>query len=219
VRLEVDWLEGLHDAYKKTNAGIVGGAIVLWWEVVKPPAWWSERLDSYLSTAPADQPLRRVSAHEVIGANFSFKRTVYEKVGPFGLGLDRSGKQLMGYGEIEWSERAQWAGVEIWSTPHAKLHHWVAPERVTMGYLKKVAWGNGYSRVMSRRRMTLRRWVRSIMGHIYLFARHGLASLGARIIQDHKRYIYHKLFCRLARGGLYGIVSRLVLRKHIPGID
>ena len=81
--------------YEEFEADIVGGRTELWWETVDRPDWLPDGLLHLLSCKDFGESVCELKAGaDLIGANFSFRKSVYEAIGPFRLGLDRTGTLL-----------------------------------------------------------------------------------------------------------------------------
>jgi GT2 family glycosyltransferase len=89
--------------------------------------------------------------HEIrglTGTNMSFKREVFEKVGPFDT---RLGPGAAGFSEdSEYSIRIRKAGFKIGYTPHAVAYHELNPARYGRAYNRDVAYRKGISRSLYR---------------------------------------------------------------------
>jgi glucosyl-dolichyl phosphate glucuronosyltransferase len=82
------------------------------------------------------------------GTNMSFKREVFEKVGPFDT---RLGPGAAGFSEdSEYSIRIRRAGFKIGYTPHAVVHHELNSARYGRAYNRDVGYRKGISRSLYR---------------------------------------------------------------------
>ena len=75
VRIPTDWLAGMVQMFSDPDTNIIQGHVVLAESVVMPWMEWAHRAD--LAEFIGDE------AKTVIGANFGFRRTAWEKVGGF----------------------------------------------------------------------------------------------------------------------------------------
>jgi len=152
--VEPGWLEALVAAFEKHEADVVAGKVELLWEEVERPPWSSpsiERLLSYLDLGPSVLALAKPG--QLVGANFAVRRCVLERLGGFADGLDRSGRDLLSGGDTEFTIRAQRAGYRLLYAPGMAVRHWVAPGRLALRYLDRVARARGRTRVALHRRL------------------------------------------------------------------
>ena len=209
VWLTEGWLEGLIEAYDRHGADLVGGRIDLWWEAVPRPDWLPKMADSLLSGNDLGDEVQVLSGSTgMVGANFSFRRAVYDHIGGFRPGLDRVGTQLLGGGETDFAQRALAAGFRAVYSPAARLKHWVAPERLTAAYLTGVARGNGTSRVLMKPALPTAAAARTLAGHAWLAVSNGLAIPWATLRGDRRAQLVRRCRCAVGRGGLRGVVQR-----------
>lgn len=148
------WLEGLVETYRTTPAGLVAGHIELWWESIAKPDWLTPGMQTTLSCLDLGPNIVEMHTPDAIGANFSFKREVFDKVGPFRPDLDRIGNQLLGGGETFFVREALKSGFRLYYSPAASIKHWVSPHRVEAPYLTGVARGTAFSIAVMKDRFT-----------------------------------------------------------------
>jgi GT2 family glycosyltransferase len=90
-------------------------------------------------------------SHEIrglTGTNMSFKREVFERVGPFDV---RLGPGAAGFSEdTEYSIRIRRAGFTIGYTPDAVVYHELSPDRYGRSYNRSVEYRKGLSRSLYR---------------------------------------------------------------------
>jgi hypothetical protein len=96
------------------------------------------------------QPTERAEVRNPIGANMSFRRSVFEKVGGFDPVMGRLGKDAAGCEETEFSIRARRSapGNRILLEPAAVCRHTVTSERVTRGYFRRRCRAEGRSKAL-----------------------------------------------------------------------
>ena len=152
VWVDRGWLASLVETYRTTAADMVAGRIELWWESVARPDWLTRGMEGTLSCIDLGPEIVRMDGPHAIGANFSFRRKVFDAVGPFRPDLDRIGNQLLGGGETFFARQAMTAGFSLYYSPGASLKHWVSPHRVEAPYLTGVARGTAFSIVRLKER-------------------------------------------------------------------
>jgi GT2 family glycosyltransferase len=210
VWVDSAWLRELLRAYRETDADIVGGRVELWWEAVRRPDWIGPEMDFVLSgTAPGDATVELHRPMGIIGANFTLRRRVVERIGGFAQGVDRRGGELLGGGEIEFLYRALGAGFRAAYAPRALVKHWVAPDRIEPDYLTRVAYNIGMGNVYIKPSFGPAQVARQFLGRPYLIVRHGAGELFARARGDRRGWIHHRAARMVGQGGLVATVRRL----------
>jgi GT2 family glycosyltransferase len=138
-----DWLQTLVAAYGDGVIG-VGGSIQPLWESRRPD-WFPPEFDwvvgcTYLGLPEAPGPVRNM-----IGANMSLRRSVFERVGGFAHELGHKGAVPFGCEETELCIRAQQAlpGQAIRYEPAAAVQHWVGDERGRFAYFRQRCFAEG----------------------------------------------------------------------------
>jgi FkbM family methyltransferase len=152
VWVEPDWLEGLVSMYTLTPASMVAGRAELWWEAVPRPEWITPLMEMSLSGIDLGSNVLEMRTPDAVGANFSFRRAVFDEVGPFRTDLDRVGAQLLGGGDTYFIREALRRGHRLFYAPGASVKHWVAPHRVGDEYLAGVTFGSSYANVIMKER-------------------------------------------------------------------
>lgn len=143
---EPQWLEATLAMYRETPADMVSGRLTLWWCSVDRPAWMDGPTLGLLSCLDlGERPVEMVKP-DAVAANFSFKREVFDKVGPFRTDLGRvGGKSLAAGEETFFVQQAMRAGYRLFYSPEAHIKHWVAPHRIQTPYLTGVAKGTAFT--------------------------------------------------------------------------
>ena len=80
-----DWLEQLSTGYADPNVVGVGGAILPHW-LGRRPAWWPEEFNWVIGCDYRGLPQTTAPVRNLVGANMSMRREVFETVGKFRLG-------------------------------------------------------------------------------------------------------------------------------------
>lgn len=210
VWLDPAWLTALLAVYEKFPADLVGGRVDLWWEAVQPPPWFNHHYEWILSGCRCgDQVFESKNGEGLIGANFSFRRAVLDKIGPFNVNLDRVGQQLLGGGESEFIARAMRAGFHAYHAPAAAVKHWVAPHRIGEKYLTGVMAGYTQARIYVKPVFGPTTVIRALVGHGWLMLRHQIGLIAARIKGDRAAALHHRVYRAAGKGGLIGTWRRL----------
>ena len=147
-----DWLERLVEPYDDPRVIGVGGAVEPVWPGRRPPSMPDE-FDwvvgcTYRGLPPAASPVRNL-----IGANMSLRRTVFDAVGGFDSDLGRVGTRPVGCEETELCIRARKAlpGSEVIFEPRALVRHRVTRERAGWRYFGARCWSEGLSKAVVAR--------------------------------------------------------------------
>ncbi len=147
ARADDDWLAAMAAVYSDTRVLGAGGHIRPLWPQHRPP-WWPAAFDwvvgcSYDGASPEVREVRNP-----IGANMSFRRSVFELVGGFREELGRADGQAAGCEETELSIRVRQAAPDarILLTPAARVAHRVSAERTTLRYFVRRCYAEGRSK-------------------------------------------------------------------------
>jgi len=149
VTVHPNWLASLRDAFLRQDCAAVGGRIVPVWTCPKPswlvqegPYQLAKVIVSFdLGDAPC--PLKCAP----FGANMAFRKTLFEKYGVFRPDLGRSGSNLMGCEETEFSKRLLEAGEPFVYEPRAIVYHPVEAQRLEKRYFQSWYFNYGVARV------------------------------------------------------------------------
>ena len=155
VWLDKQWLIGLLDVFNDYPADMVMGKVDLWWKEVAKPSWMNYRTAHLLSCVDYGLKPREIfTAGEVISANMAIHRRVLQPTIRFRTDMDRKGKQVLSGGDTEFVGQLLKAGHRAFYAPGASLLHWVAPERITLDYLSRAAWANGFAKTQMKGALT-----------------------------------------------------------------
>ncbi|HVW21565.1 MAG TPA: glycosyltransferase [Opitutaceae bacterium] len=149
ILVEPDWISAMAaplEADRGRTIGAVGGEVV----PVFPdglPSWVTEWHSPLAFRADAGPLPPRDSP---MGANLAFPRWVFERLGTFHLGLDRSGANLFAGGDAEMIRRVHAAGLQVWFAPAARVRHQITAARTNFRYIARHAFDSARSRVVDR---------------------------------------------------------------------
>jgi glycosyltransferase involved in cell wall biosynthesis len=147
------WLARLVGPYD--NAAVVGtgGAVLPRWEH-PPPAWLAPELYWIVGCTYRGLPEQTAPVRNPIGANMSFRRVVFDRVGGFAHELARTaGAAMVSCDETELSIRVRQdrPGALIVHAPDAAVDHFVPRDRLTLSYLARRCWGEGFAKALVSR--------------------------------------------------------------------
>jgi len=148
---EKGWCFNLCEAYKKNpDVDIFGGPVRPLWEI-KPARWLEDpELISYLALVDyGDQIIKKsaVTPNFLVGANFAFKKTVFDEIGNFDTRLGSVGCERYLGDDTDMMKRAFEAGKRAMYIPNALVHHKVPKERMKLKYFRHWWFRAGYSYV------------------------------------------------------------------------
>ncbi|MCU1427028.1 MAG: glycosyl transferase family 2 [Actinomycetia bacterium] len=141
-----DWLEHLCEPYRSPSVVAVGGRVVPRWDDARP-AWFPPEFDWVVGCTyaghPGEGPVRNV-----IGANMSFRRSVFTELGGFDDRIGRVAALPAGCEETELCIRVRQRrpGSVVWYTPSAIVFHRVRAERTTFAYFRARCLAEGASK-------------------------------------------------------------------------
>jgi GT2 family glycosyltransferase len=147
-----DWAGQLLSAYEDHSVIGVGGGVDPGWAAPRP-GWFPDEFLWVVGCSYAGQPVGRAEVRNPIGANMSFRRSVFAEVGGFDAGMGRLGKDAAGCEETEFSIRALRGnpGSRVLLDPAARCTHLVTPDRVTRAYFRRRCRAEGRSKALVSR--------------------------------------------------------------------
>jgi len=142
-----DWLKFLGAAYADDGVLGVGGAIEPAWQHGRPD-WFPPEFDWVVGCTYRGMPEFAGPVRNLIGANMSFRREVFDVVGGFNEGVGRVGSVPLGCEETELCIRAgsRWPGRTFLYEPEARVEHKVPGDRGRWSYFRARCYGEGLSK-------------------------------------------------------------------------
>ena len=149
---ESDWLELLVDVYRDPIVLGVGGQAEPYWETERP-GWFPSEFLWVVGCSYDGLPGEGANIRNPIGANMSFRRSVFSDVGHFAYSLGRTGQAPTGCEETELSIRVARSFPEsrIVHQPRARVNHHVTAERTSVRYFRRRCWSEGISKALVTR--------------------------------------------------------------------
>jgi GT2 family glycosyltransferase len=149
ARAEPDWLAMLMRHYTDPEVLGVGGGIVPDWGGSRP-ARLPREFDWVVGCSYVGLPAAASQVRNVIGANMSIRRAVFDVVGGFAQGLGRVRSRPAGCEETELCIRAQarMQNGRFVYEPAAVVHHRVGVERQTWSYFRSRCFAEGRSKAV-----------------------------------------------------------------------
>jgi GT2 family glycosyltransferase len=144
-----EWVARLLDAYRDDDVLGVGGAVEPAWKAQRP-SWFPDEFLWVVGCSYAGLPTTRAEIRNPIGANMSFRRSVFTIAGGFDPMMGRLGKDAAGCEETEFSIRARASADSgrILLEPGAVCRHNVSPDRVTRRYFRRRCRAEGRSKAL-----------------------------------------------------------------------
>ena len=164
ARADADWIEQLAQPYKRPSVLGVGGRIDPDWQVARP-RWFPEEFNWVVGCSYRGLPSDPAAVRNMIGANMSVRREVFDALGGFRADLGR-------LEETDFCIRGQARFPEgVWLYwPSAAVSHSVTPERATWAFFRARCYNEGVAKASmvagTSRRAGLqseRRYVRSVL--------------------------------------------------------
>jgi hypothetical protein len=134
---EANWLSELVAAAGRTGADCVGGIVPLKLSGQGPSAIPPVCRACLRETVAVTEERKRDRKNFPVTGNSLIRRRVFDSIGCFDESLTLGGEDL------DFLRRVRKAGLDIWQTPRAVLHHLVPPYRLREDYLRWNALRNG----------------------------------------------------------------------------
>ena len=147
-----DWLEHLLAPYGDPTVIGVGGSIEPLWPGARP-RFMPDEFDWVVGCTYRGMPTTTSPVRNLIGANMSMRRDVFDAVGGFSTDVGRVGTRPVGCEETELCIRAaqRMPGTQIVFAPRARVRHRVTDERAGWRYFRDRCWSEGLSKAVVSR--------------------------------------------------------------------
>jgi glucosyl-dolichyl phosphate glucuronosyltransferase len=148
------WLESLRTPYSDMRVLGVGGlTIPLWLE--GQPGWFPEEFLWVVGCSYRGLPDYQHQVRNLIGANMSFRKSVFGHVGGFVETMGRVGGRPLGCEETEFSIRLTQAAPSaiLLYHPAAQVEHYIPRQRSRLRYFVRRCWAEGVSKAEVSRRV------------------------------------------------------------------
>ena len=173
-----DWLCAFERLIEAHKPDAFGGRIRVLFEDERP-RWLADELLAFIGEINRAETVSRLTEADgsFYGGNFGFRRSVVAQVGGFDAQLGRKGRVNIGGEEVDFYHRLLAAGLQVWWTPEAVIHHRIQAVKLRRGYFLDLHYRAG------RVHGALARGDRSTMPPRYLvpqFARACMRALAQR---------------------------------------
>ncbi|MCU4186176.1 glycosyltransferase [Acidiferrimicrobium sp. IK] len=144
------WLPALVVPYADPNVLGVGGLVSPRWPDSGRPNWFPAEFDWVVGCSYTGQPTAPAAVRNFIGANMSFRATVFAAVGLFATHVGRSATAPLGCEETEFSIRVaqRLTGSVLWYEPKASVDHVVSADRLRIAYFARRCFAEGLSKAV-----------------------------------------------------------------------
>jgi glycosyltransferase involved in cell wall biosynthesis len=148
-----DWLGQLLAAYANPDVVGVGGAIEPRWPGARP-GWFPDEFNWVVGCTYRGLPKRRAPVRNLIGANMSFRREVFDKVRLYHE-IGHIGTRPFGGSDPDFCIRVsrRWPEKILLYEPCARVYHRVSATRARFGYFRLRCYNEGLSKSMLTRRV------------------------------------------------------------------
>lgn len=142
-----NWIQHLINAYDSPSIVGVGGSIDPIWPNHQPK-WFPKEFLWVVGCTYLGLPERTAPVRNMIGANMSFRREVFDVVGMFSSSVGRVGTRPVGCEETELCIRVHqhWPQGVILYEPQARVQHQIATQRTNWAYFRARCYAEGQSK-------------------------------------------------------------------------
>jgi glycosyltransferase involved in cell wall biosynthesis len=154
ARADRDWLAQLLRVYAESDALGVGGSIEADWRQGRP-GWFPPEFDWVVGCSYRGLPETPTNVRNLIGANMSFRREVFELIGGFNTDVGRVGALPVGCEETEFCIRLRQRqpGAMTLLEQRARVQHRVPAGRSGWRYFRERCFAEGRSKAIVAQRL------------------------------------------------------------------
>ncbi|MGC8625276.1 MAG: glycosyltransferase family 2 protein [Phycisphaerae bacterium] len=209
IWISANWIVELLAVFQNYPADIVAGKVELWWKDVARPEWLCRRSEHMLSCIDHGSRICELfSAGQAASVNLAIRRSVLADVPRFRTDLGRSEGALLAGEDTYFIAQALQAGHRLFYAPQASLLHWVAPERITPGYLGRAAEGIGTAKVLMLSTITPGNYLRLSSENRIKFVIYGALEWFFVLLGYQKGTINQHIRRMMSHGVLLGLKQR-----------
>jgi glucosyl-dolichyl phosphate glucuronosyltransferase len=144
------WARALIRAFAEYPCAAAGGRVKL--RLDGPEPWWLETRRCYLAEYDLGAEPFWIESDDIdgrdampVGANCAVRRSDFDRLGGFIVGLDRIGRSLVSNGDTEFFHRLRAAGGSMRYVPEASVLHCVPADRLTVDFFTRRYYAQGVS--------------------------------------------------------------------------
>jgi len=147
-----DWLCAYERLIMDEQPDAFGGSIRVLFEDMRPP-WLTDELLGFLGELNrAEQIIPLTDPHTFFhGGNFGIRKSVCDRIGGFNTMLGRKGTDNTGGEEVDFYRRLLAAGLKVWWTPDAIIHHRIQMAKLNRSYFLDLHYRQGRIEAIRRR--------------------------------------------------------------------
>jgi len=147
-----DWLRAYERLIDRESPDAFGGRIKVMFEDERP-AWLTNELLGFLGELDHGEKVAQLTDRATFfhGGNFGFRRRVCSAVGGFDAMLGRKGADNTGGEEVDFYRRLIDAGLKVWWTPEAVIHHRIQAVKLSRRYFLDLHYRQGRVEAIRRR--------------------------------------------------------------------
>jgi len=156
VDFEAGWLDAVVESFRaQPEMDVLGGRTDPRFPGPRPD-WFYDRLITWYGCSRLGEHSRWMRPLEFpYGVNMAFRREVLLASGGFAIDLGRRGTNLLSNDETELCRRLKAKSHRFWYCAEARLHHRIAPERLSPAWVLERHYWQGISDVIMERRLKL----------------------------------------------------------------
>jgi GT2 family glycosyltransferase len=145
--VEEGWLARLAAPFDDQHVMVTGGGVDPNW-MVPQPGWFPDEFGWVIGCSYRGLPESTTEVRNVFGGNMMVRRTAFEQVGAFEIGIGRVGSRLFGCEETELCIRIRQniPDARVILVPEARIRHLVSSDRVRFSYYIRRCYREGGSK-------------------------------------------------------------------------
>jgi glycosyltransferase involved in cell wall biosynthesis len=194
------------------GADLVTGRIDLWWAECPPPP--EGQLSASMREALgehhfSDQPVR-LTEPRAYAANFSFRREIFTKAGPFRTDIGRVGLTgRLAHEESVFARRAMASGASFFFSPHSIVQHHVPASSLTDEFFTRSAYWGSVSTMLTMEPLPPAEIIRTLVKSPLRATLSHAAVVAARLAGNAAAASRARMDRAGALGRLHGLLQRL----------
>ncbi len=144
-----DWVEQLILGFADPTVMGVGGTIVPLWDSGRP-GWFPKEFDWVVGCTYRGMPEVAAPIRNLIGANMSFRREVFDTLGGFRNGVGQVGNSMLRCDDTEFCIRVgqRWPHRHMLYLPAALVYHHVPTTRARWHYFRRRCYTEGLAKAL-----------------------------------------------------------------------
>lgn len=147
-----DWLCAFERLIRERRPDAFGGRIRVLFEDQRP-AWLADELLGFLGELNRSDAIATLTDPytSFYGGNFGFRVVICERTGRFDAMLGRKGTDNTGGEEVDFYRRVLAAGLTVWWTPEAVIHHRIQAAKLERSYFLDLHYRQGRMEAIRQR--------------------------------------------------------------------